>query len=56
MQVIIRAIGDIAGSWREVLFGYDGQPTTDRTKGQPLELWGESRPIINLVQGIWDRS
>lgn len=55
MRVIVRTLGNIPDSWKNVLFDNDGQPTTDPTKGRPLELWGEKRPSVNLIQGIWDR-
>lgn len=55
MRVIVRTIGNIPDSWKYVLFDNDGQHTTDPTKGRPLELWGEKRPLVSLIQGIWDR-
>lgn len=45
MRVIVRTLGNIPDSWKNVLFDNDGQPTTDPTKGRPLELWGEKRPF-----------
>lgn len=41
MRVMVRTIGNIPDSWGKAIIDYDGQPTTDHTKGQPLELWDE---------------
>lgn len=57
MRFIVRSIGNIPDSWGEILFDYDGRrPTTDHKKGRPLELRGESRPIIDLAYGISPRT
>jgi serine/threonine protein kinase len=55
MRVIIQAIGNTPISWGDVLFDYDGQPTTDSVKGPPLEIWDESRSLMDLVYKIWDQ-
>jgi hypothetical protein len=42
-------------SWANALFDYDGQPTSDPTKGEPLQKWNGERPIEDLVFKIWDQ-
>jgi serine/threonine-protein kinase SRPK3 len=55
MRIIIQTLGDMPGSWEDVLFDYDGQPTKEPTKGEPLEKWEGKRPIKDLVYKIWDQ-
>lgn len=39
VRIIIQTLGDMSGSWEDVSFDYDGQPTKELTKGEPLEKW-----------------
>jgi serine/threonine protein kinase len=55
MRMIIRTLGELPGSWEDVLFDYDGQPTKEPTKGSPLETWEGKRPIKDLIYKIWDQ-
>jgi serine/threonine-protein kinase SRPK3 len=54
MRMIIRTLGELPGSWEDILFDYDGQPTKEPTKGSPLETWEGKRPIKDLIYKIWD--
>lgn len=57
MRVIIQVLGDVPMLWEGTLFDYDGQPTTDPTKGEPLWKWKweNERPLKDLVYKIWDQ-
>lgn len=37
MRMIIRTLGELPGSWEDILFDYDEQPTKEPTKGSPLK-------------------
>lgn len=49
--------GDLPDAWRDVLFDYEGQPTTDPEQGAPLKKpeVTYARPLRDLVYGIHDR-
>jgi serine/threonine-protein kinase SRPK3 len=58
MRIFIQTLGDMPGSWEvreDILFDYDGQPTKEPTKGEPLEKWEGKRPFKDLVYKIWDQ-
>ncbi|RDL42170.1 Uncharacterized protein BP5553_02149 [Venustampulla echinocandica] len=55
MKIIIQTLGDMPSSWEDILFDYDGQPTKEPTKGEPLEKWEGKRPIKDLVFKIRDQ-
>lgn len=54
LRAIIQALGDLPGSWEDTLFDYDGQPTKDTAKGEPLWKFPDKRPIKDRVYMIWD--
>jgi serine/threonine-protein kinase SRPK3 len=52
MRIIIQTLGDMPSSWEDVLFDYNGQPTKEPTKGEPLEKWEGKQPIKDLIYKI----
>jgi serine/threonine protein kinase len=55
MRMIIRTLGELPGSWEDILFDYDRQPTKDPTKGSPLGTCEDERSIKDLTYKIWDQ-
>ncbi|KAF2267284.1 hypothetical protein CC78DRAFT_86994 [Lojkania enalia] len=55
MRIVIRTISTPPCSWENMLFDYDGKPTTNPAEGRPLGIWGVNRSIKDLIYKIWDQ-
>lgn len=55
IRIIVQTLGDMPPEWQDTLWDYDGQPTKDPSKGEPLSKWEGERSLKDLVRGIWDQ-